>query len=34
LAEFGVDQPDLVAIVDHGSPDGEQAERRQMVIGN
>jgi hypothetical protein len=34
LAEFGIDQPDLMAIVDQGSPDGEQAERRQMIIGN
>ena len=32
--EFGVDQPDLVAVVDQGTPDGEQAERWQVIVGN
>src|SRR5437667_5190313 len=32
--EFPIDQPDFVAVVDQGTSDRQQAERRQMIVGN
>jgi hypothetical protein len=32
--ELAVDQADLVAVVDQGAADAEQAERRQLLPGN
>jgi len=33
-AEFGIEQADVVAVVDQRTADREQAERRQMIVGD
>jgi hypothetical protein len=33
-AEFGIDQPHDVTVVDQRAADREQAERRQMIVRN
>ncbi len=32
--ELGIDKSNVVTVVDQGTADRQQAERRQMVVGN
>ena len=33
-AELAIEQPDIVAVIDQRPANGQQPERRQMIIGN